>query len=300
MVEAAAEPGTGLTLVQMPDAEPAVHQLIMAAIHAKARIASDRLCIKMPKVEGMVTVVSGNERAKQVVEQVQRAFVQRKKGGVQHRHHYIASSRQINWLSEEGLAHMSPLLTSFQGWVVIKQSFATALSAQAAHVLVKMDAMARAADTRVMFFVSGLSDHESLSSYCRDLWTIALCDAEEGTQCVFTVDCAGLSALGALRTSQRMVRISTGASGLEVRTEQFLALKLHIRLMAKLVAAGATMTEIAKAYGCDKSTVSRSLKSVPLWTGDTRKTSKDVLLKQLAALSPKALNEEKLAVEFDL
>jgi hypothetical protein len=250
----------GLTIVSIPASSSLPY--LRHVLTIQARGARPGLGVPMPVVSKVLSLFSAMPRAQELAIAVERAFRRPKFPLADHESRALGSTVAFDWISNEGLTVLLPLVDSAPGWIILEWHVQGQLNSAMAEGLLRLANAARARNTRIMLLAVGLHD-PALARLCQEYFVVRDCEPNPDEERAFAVECWGLQQLSALGTGRFMIRLRRTAEGLVTKSEVLISETLQVRFMAKLRAAGDSMEVISKAVRLNKSSVSRALQGLP-------------------------------------
>lgn len=240
------------------------------SLHAHSTITqlmlgkSEKIGIPFPDVDDVLSLYTVNARQ----------FEQAKffdlnsfpiKTKVKQEYKVCGSSPDFDWLREEGISILLPIISAAKGWVVLEQKIIGPITPSRAECLFRIRAAAKQAGVYVMLILICHKDDKKseLINSCDDYIEIALCEQDIGSQATFSIDCVGISLLNDFCSGKTMCSVRLSNRVFRRRYTSFISNSLESRLMWILRGHDKTFEEIGKILKRNKTTVMRRLDKLP-------------------------------------
>lgn len=227
--------------------------------------SSKQLGIPMPKVDAVMSLLSGNTRK---IEQAKLLHGMNPSSvtAVPHEFKVIASRDGFDWCSNEGLSTLLPLIESAANkWLILEQQVVGPVSPILANGLSRISAAAKQAGAWVMVIVVSANGCQNapLHQLCDEYIEVTKCEPYPGCYTAFAFDCVNIRDLNPIGVGKTMCSVKLKDGVLRRDFEPFVSQELLTRAIWTLRGQRQTIVEIAKLVGLHKSNVSRRLAGLP-------------------------------------
>lgn len=251
----------GLTIVSIRDASlvPQVRNTFMQLAKAKSK----NIGLPMPDVETILSLYSGNHRQ---LEQAKGLALANKplKSSVLCEFQVCGTRDGFDWVGDEGLSVLLPIINDASGWVTLEQQFVNPILPSIVDGLSRVRHAAQQAEVRVMLYVVCTDSYEKsgLHELCDEYIEVFPCEPDSGQDIAFSIDCVGLRNLNHLGIGRTMCNIKLIDGVYHRNYTEFTSASLETRMMCFMRGQKMTFEEIGNIFNKDKSTIQRRLKGL--------------------------------------
>lgn len=253
----------GVTLTRVPEvslmlnARSAITNLIVRK--------SSKLGIPMPpQFEEAISLYSENFRQLEQAKFYDR-YSTHISNQVKHDYKTCGSRDGFDWLCDEGLSILLPIIAESKGWVIFEQEIVGPVTPAIAEGIFRLRNAAKKAGVCVMLFLVCKDGYEKsgLKDACDDYIEIAPCEPDAEHETAFSIDCVGIRHMNALGIGKVMCRVRLSNGVFRRSYTPFVSSCLETRVMWNLRGQGKTLDEIGKILKKNKTSVLRRLKDLP-------------------------------------
>jgi hypothetical protein len=228
---------------------------------------SNKLDIPMPNANWVLSLYSGNHRRLEQAKALDAANLP-SKSTAQHDYQICGSRDGFDWLSDEGLSVLLPIVNGDVDWVTLEQEIAGPVTPTMTSGMCRIDTAAKQSKNWVMLFFVCPDGYETsrIHEMCTEYIEVALCEPDPGVDIALSIDCVGLRNMNVLGVGKKMCSIKLVNGVFRHRFQQFVSSELETRVMWNLRGQGKTMGQIGTILHMNKSTVCRRLQGLPACT----------------------------------